>query len=545
MPSEFECAASFCRHHGVWHRPGEICAAEASVVRVEWETLRAVRQERQGGVRRPRFDSALKRLDGRRVTLTGHMAPFQTEGPFIHFMFSDQPAECLCCPPGGPAEIVEVFAAWSLPFCHLPLRLTGRLRLLENDECGFFYQLEDAHADGQEAIFDATARAMERLLRNSTHDSAPWTAAPNVSRRGFLHGAAALAGGAAAWTAGSFAASMAHASAPAFDVRVGEVLKSAPAIDLHSHDGGLLSRSSRPRNVAQRMKEGRFAVVTMTAIADGPLIQKINGRPAIFRKPAPGELFAHVEKQLGEIEQMIRDQGFRKVLSPADLEGAFAAGQPALIVASEGADFLEGKLERVKWAYDRGLRHLQLVHYRVNELGDIQTLEPEHNGLTAFGVEVVKECNRLGIVVDVAHGTEAVVTKVAEVSKAPIVLSHGSVTREPRRLGRTVSLAHARLVTKTGGAVGVWPNGYMFGNLDTYLDVLVRHIQGLGADYVAIGSDMGGGIKEDFVFGDYAEFPALVDGLLKRDIAPEDVAKVMGGNHLRILRRVAEVAKAA
>src|SRR5581483_1710101 len=79
---------------------------------------------------------------------------------------------------------------------------------------------------------------------------------------------------------------------------------------------------------------------------------------------------------------------------------------PAVIVASEGGDFLEGEPERVDEVFERWqLRHLQLTHYRVNELGDIQTSAPVHGGLTETGVEVIRRCNRRGIVVDVAHGT--------------------------------------------------------------------------------------------------------------------------------------------
>src|ERR1041385_6546882 len=79
---------------------------------------------------------------------------------------------------------------------------------------------------------------------------------------------------------------------------------------------------------------------------------------------------------------------------------------PTMIVAVEGADFLEGALAPLEAAHrDHRLRQLQLTHYRVNELGDIQTLPPVHGGLTAFGADVIRACNRLGIVVDVAHGT--------------------------------------------------------------------------------------------------------------------------------------------
>jgi membrane dipeptidase len=84
------------------------------------------------------------------------------------------------------------------------------------------------------------------------------------------------------------------------------------------------------------------------------------------------------------------------------------------VLAVEGCDFLEGRVDRVQEAFDRGIRSLQLVHYRANEVGDIQTEAAVHGGLTPFGRDSVREMNRLGIVVDVAHATEAVVRGVTE-----------------------------------------------------------------------------------------------------------------------------------
>src|SRR6266481_1982836 len=114
------------------------------------------------------------------------------------------------------------------------------------------------------------------------------------------------------------------------------------------------------------------------------------------------------------------------VKTAADLRAA-RASQPSVIVTSEGADFLEGKIERLDEAYQRwALRHLQLTHYRPNELGDIQTEPSVHGGLAPFGAEVIRRCNRLGVVVDVAHGTYDLVKQAAAVTTKPLVLSHTS-----------------------------------------------------------------------------------------------------------------------
>ncbi len=94
-------------------------------------------------------------------------------------------------------------------------------------------------------------------------------------------------------------------------------------------------------------------------------------------------------------------------------------GATAVLLTCEGGDFLEGHVERVAEVHAQGVSSLTLVHYRVNELGDIQTEAPVHGGLTDFGRTVVHECNRLGIVIDCAHATFATTLGVLEASAAP------------------------------------------------------------------------------------------------------------------------------
>ena len=114
-------------------------------------------------------------------------------------------------------------------------------------------------------------------------------------------------------------------------------------------------------------------------------------------------------------------------------------------------------------AYDLGIRHIQLVHYIRNPIGDFQTEQPEHNGLTEFGKKVVEECNRLGILVDLAHCTDEAVTQALAVSKVPMVWSHSSVTRTrkphwtmPAWQARQLSLEGAKAIAAKGGVVGLW-----------------------------------------------------------------------------------------
>src|SRR5439155_7554557 len=119
------------------------------------------------------------------------------------------------------------------------------------------------------------------------------------------------------------------------------------------------------------------------------------------------------------------------------------------VLAVEGASFLDDDIGQVQAAYDAGIRHIQLVHYIRNAIGDFQTEQPEHSGLTDHGKQVVQECNRLGILIDLAHATPEVVTQALAVSKVPMVWSHSSVTRT-RKPQWTMPTAQARQLSLEG-----------------------------------------------------------------------------------------------
>jgi membrane dipeptidase len=202
--------------------------------------------------------------------------------------------------------------------------------------------------------------------------------------------------------------------------------------------------------------------------------------------------------------------------------------------ASEGADFLEGHLERIEEARTNfGLRHLQLTHYRPNELGDIQTEDPLDHGLTDFGVEVVRACNRLGIVVDVAHGTYDLVERAAAATSRPLILSHTSLTPAPGRYSRQISADHARVVAGTGGVIGIWPPRGIFPTLDAMAAGFRRMADVVGVDHVGLGTDMRG-LPHGSVLDSYRDLPLLARALLGAGFTPEETVKMLGGNYARV-----------
>jgi membrane dipeptidase len=348
-----------------------------------------------------------------------------------------------------------------------------------------------------------------------------------LSRRSFLVAAAVPVVATACTTAGT---------PPSGSTR--EVLDTTLSFDLHSHPGLFRSMSNDTLAGHRRAAEaGQVKLISLTATSDAPVLgRKPSGALYATREPRPGELYASMYRQLDTLTGWSAGAGMPTVLS---VEAAAAPGPPVRgLLAVEGCDFLEGRIERVQEAFERGIRSLQLVHYRVNELGDIQTEAPVHGGLTVFGRAVVREMNRLGIVVDVAHATQAVVAGVVETTTQPIILSHSNI-QDATGWARFISPEHARLVAKTGGIIGAMP--IIFGrrgdDIGGYVHYISRLVDAVGIDHVGLGTDMDG-IGPSAIFTSYARWPSLAAALLDHGYGRDDVAKVLGGNAQRVFRKV-------
>jgi len=315
------------------------------------------------------------------------------------------------------------------------------------------------------------------------------------------------------------------------------LLREHVSVDVHSHGGpmGITSRGAPADELARGMRAGCIAIVCLADVPDGPLLGRdANNVLAALRPAKPGELYRYHLDRLQWVDNLVAARGVRRALTAADVKAAHAAGEPAIILDIEGLDFLETKLERLEESYQRGVRTMQLVHYTPNDIGDFQTGKIVHHGLTAFGAEVIRACNRLGVVIDVAHATADLVKQAVRVATRPLLLSHTAL-RGSKAQGQTslterqITPDHARAIAETGGSIGIW---HFFPNPERYVDGLKEMADVVGVDHVSIGTDAGarGGLYER-----YDGYATLVDAMLRGGFAPDDVAKIVGGNYLRIL----------
>ena len=320
--------------------------------------------------------------------------------------------------------------------------------------------------------------------------------------------------------------------------RASKLLAGAISVDVHSHagKGGIFSRRPPSGDLARGMRAGGVAIVCLADVPDGPVIDRDErGVLRAMRRAEPGELYRYHLDRLDWMDELIARHGIRRALTPADLESAHAAGEPAIIMDSEGLDFLEMKLERLEESHRRGVRHVQLVHYTPNDIGDFQTGAVVHNGLTPFGAEVVRACQRLGLVIDVAHATAEMVKQTVKVATRPLLLSHtalrGSKAQgETSLTERQVTPDHARAVAETGGAIGIW---HFFPTLERYVDGLKEMADIVGVDHVSIGTDQ---LSDQGALPTYDGFTRLIAAMLRGGFTAEDTAKIAGANYLRIFK---------
>ena len=314
--------------------------------------------------------------------------------------------------------------------------------------------------------------------------------------------------------------------------------------DMHAHFFFDPAHKMKSPPLGPAMAAGNATLVAWSLVGD--LLWMGLGPRGFVQKSVPkaGDTLGWFERELTRIKKHAASQNLKIVRKARDVDRA-VKGEPHIVLAVEGASFIEDDVRRVQAAYDLGIRHMQLVHYIKNSVGDFQTEKPEHGGLTEIGKKVVQECNRLGILVDLAHSTSDAVSQALQISKAPMVWSHSSITRQRTPdwtmvgwRARQLTLDGAKAIAAKGGVVGLWALRQDVGEtIEGYADRLLQMADWLGDDHVAFGSDMNG-LGRHAVIHEYADFRSVMAHWEKRQVPEARVRKLAIENYARVLRQV-------
>jgi membrane dipeptidase len=271
-------------------------------------------------------------------------------------------------------------------------------------------------------------------------------------------------------------------------------------------------------------------------------------------------------------------------LSADDVERIVKSGKIASLIGIEGGVAIENSLAQLRAFYQLGARYMTLTHNTTLDWADAANDRPRHDGLTPFGERVVKEMNRLGMLVDISHVSPATMADALRVSRAPVIASHSSayaLCPSPRNVPDNI----LALVKQNGGVIMVnffsgfivseaarkakatleqlqrdYPNPQARSQAmetwyrtegaklprGTIKDVAdhIDHIAKIaGIDHVGIGSDFDGITRWPEGLEDVSSYPRLTDELLRRGYSEPDVHKILGGNILRVFREAGDVAR--
>jgi len=370
--------------------------------------------------------------------------------------------------------------------------------------------------------------------------------------------------------------------------QVREILKDSPIIDGHNDTPWQFRKHGNDMNAIN------FAADTsgMKMVTDIPRLRAgcVGAQFWSVYIPATmaGSIAVHgVLEQIDVVHQMVArwPNDLELALTADDIERIERSGKIASLIGMEGGHSIDDSLAILRMTYLLGARYMTLTHVKNTDWADSASDVPTHHGLTSFGIEVVQEMNRLGMMVDLAHVSEETMQAALKVSRAPVIFSHSScralcdnprnvpdeILRQMPANGGIVMInffpeylnerankllteqkrEHERLTklysdtNEVRALMKEWKAMHPMPHLATLSDVAdhIDHVRKVaGIDYVGIGSDFEGFDGPPDGLQDVSCYPALMAELLRRGYTPEEIKKVSGRNLLRVFRQVEKVA---
>jgi membrane dipeptidase len=369
---------------------------------------------------------------------------------------------------------------------------------------------------------------------------------------------------------------------------VRDLLRTTPLIDGHND----LPEALR-RRVGLRTSEVDLRRSMPGLMTDIPRLREggVGGQFWSVWVPASlpeGEATRRAFEQLDIVQRIIAAYPgtFALAVTADDVERIFASGRIASLIGLEGGSMIGSSLAILRQFHALGVRYMTLTHWLTTRWADAATDPPQHGGLTQFGVEVVHEMNRIGMLVDLSHVSPATMSAALDATEAPVIFSHSgarSATDHPRNVPDEILL---RVPVNGGVVMAVFLAQFVSAAAMDYeaeadaiveaaraarpetskadLDELERlwrsehpgpgatleqvadHIDRLrdvaGVEHVGIGSDFDGGAGLPAGLDDVSKFPDLLSELLRRGYSTDDLRLIAGANLLRVMRGAEMVA---
>ncbi len=322
--------------------------------------------------------------------------------------------------------------------------------------------------------------------------------------------------------------------------------------DTHNHVDVPLVADELPGpdvNLTESMKKNGMSFISMTFAVDyKKLTEKDEG-------------WDRFKVGLDAMDAILRQNGMTRALTAQDIIDAKKKDMPIVVQSVEGSHFMDGNIDRLKYAYDRGLRHLTLLHDSdaTVPLGDVFTNPPQWGGLTDFGKEVIAECERLGILVDLSHADDKTLLMALSTATKPVIVSHtglNTLLGNDEKMAqimkpRLISADLAKKVADKGGLIGVWT--HLADSPAQYAKNIRAMVDVVGVDHVTIGTDTKltapypsrgkqdtrAGIRTEYVWDGQSEgfFYSVVEAMLNEGFSESEIKKICGGNYLNLLQK--------
>ncbi len=348
----------------------------------------------------------------------------------------------------------------------------------------------------------------------------------------------------------TFACAQANVSTDPNLARAQRVLRSTPLIDGHNDLPWAIRNAEKPFDVEaydlRRPTKGHTDIARMRAGLLGGQFWSVY---------VPGEdsvrALGYAKVQLEQIDIARRvmakyPETLQQVTTAAGFRDAFQRGRIGSVMGMEGGHAIENSLGALRVYADLGVRYMTLTHNVHLDWADSHVANPRHNGLTAFGEEVVREMNRLGMLVDLSHTSPATMSDALNVSEAPVIWSHAGA-RAVREHTRNVPDSILARLPRNGGIVMVtFVPGFISAGPTATLAQVADHIDHIkriaGVDHVGIGGDFDGIDTVIQGLEDVSTYPALFAELARRGWSDADLRKLAGENILRVLEQSERVA---